>query len=214
MCIICVSSKGAPQPTTDQIKTMFARNPHGAGYMVAKDGHVEIHKGFIDLDDLTRQLRAESFTPDDPVVYHFRISTQAGVSPAMTHPFPLTDQLSAMQALDVTCPCGVAHNGVIPLTADPGEKTYSDTALFIAQYLTRLIRTPDDLKDASVLDMIYRLACSRFAILDASGYVATVGDFIKLDNGLLFSNNTFIPASAFYTPRRKNARKGKDVLHL
>lgn len=214
MCIICVSPQGAPQPRPEQIKTMFARNPHGAGYMVAREGKVEIHKGFMLLDDLTRQLSAEHFTQDDAVVYHFRISTQAGITPAMTHPFPLTNNLAACTRLDLACPCGVVHNGVIQLTSDPQEKTYSDTARFITGYMNRLVRKPDDLKDQAILDMIYLLTYSRFAILDASGYVATIGEFISSD-GLLFSNNTFMPTtSVSYTPRRSYSRKRKGALQL
>lgn len=189
MCIICASPKGAPQPTTRQIKTMFSHDPHGAGYMVARDGKVEIHKGFMNLSDLLRQLRQEAFTPDDTVVYHFRISTQAGVTPAMTHPFPLTSSLSNCEKLDLTCSCGVAHNGIIRMTST-GSRQYSDTALFITRYMTRLIRTQKDLKDPAVLEMLEVLTASRLAILDKSGYLATVGRFIE-ENGLLFSNTDY-----------------------
>ena len=56
MCIICVSPQGAPQPSLAQIEAMFAHNPHGAGYMVARNGKVEIHKGFMSLEDFTAKL--------------------------------------------------------------------------------------------------------------------------------------------------------------
>ena len=42
MCIICVSKPGVRQPDENTIRTMFYRNPHGAGYMFARDGRVEI----------------------------------------------------------------------------------------------------------------------------------------------------------------------------
>lgn len=190
MCIICASPKGASQPTLRQIKAMFAGNPHGAGYMVAREGKVEIHKGFMLLDDLLRQLRREAFTPDDPVVYHFRISTQAGTTPAMTHPFPLTPSLSTCEKLDLTCACGVAHNGVIRLTSN-GSRRYSDTALFITRYMTRLIRAPKDLQDPAILDILEALTGSRLALLDKSGFLVTVGPFIREKNGCLFSNTTY-----------------------
>ena len=79
MCIICVSKSGVRQPGEATIRSMFLNNPHGAGYMVARGGRVEIHKGFMRLDEYLRAIRAECFTPQDSVVYHFRISTQAGV---------------------------------------------------------------------------------------------------------------------------------------
>ena len=147
MCIICVSPAKVRQPSMKTIRTMFERNPHGAGYMYARDGKVHISKGYINIDDFLSALHDEHFTAKDPVVYHFRISTQAGVNPQMTHPFPLSNQRAHMKALDVDCRCGVAHNGIIRLTTDPTNREYSDTAIFITDYLSAIIRRPDDLKD-------------------------------------------------------------------
>ena len=101
MCVICASPKGVRQPNRSEIKAMFLRNPDGAGYMVARDGKVTIHKGFMNLDEFLNALKAEHFTAKDSVVYHFRISTQAGINPSMTHPFPLSNQREVMKALDV-----------------------------------------------------------------------------------------------------------------
>ena len=190
MCIICVSPAKVRQPSTKTIRTMFEQNPHGAGYMYARDGMVHISKGYMNIDDFLSALHDEHFTAKDPVVYHFRISTQAGVNPQMTHPFPLSNQPAHMKALEVDCGCGVAHNGIIRLTTDPTNKEYSDTAIFITDYLSAIIRHPDDLKDPQVLKLIHRLAGSKLAIMDASGYIATVGDFIN-EKGLLFSNQTY-----------------------
>lgn len=187
MCVICASPKGTRQPSISEIKAMFMRNPDGAGYMYARDGKVTIHKGFMDLGDFLNAVKAEHFTAKDSVVYHFRISTQAGINPSMTHPFPLSNQREVMKALDVHCGCGIAHNGIIWLTSDPNEKEYSDTAIFIADYMSRIVERPADLKDPEVLSVIEYLIGSKMAILDGSGYIATVGEFFN-DHGLLFSN--------------------------
>lgn len=192
MCIICVSKSGVRQPGEAAIRTMFLRNPHGAGYMVARGGRVVIHKGFMHLADYLRAIREEHFTAADSVVYHFRISTQAGVNPEMTHPFPLSNQPARMRRLDLTCRCGVAHNGVIRLTSDPDNTRYSDTAIFITGYLSQIIRRRSDLRDQRVLDHIFQIARSKFAIMDGSGYVATVGNFIN-ERGLLYSNASYLP---------------------
>ena len=191
MCVICASPKGVRQPTRSEIKAMFLRNPDGAGYMVARDGRVTSHKGFMNLDEFLNALKAEHFTAKDSVVYHFRISTQAGVNPEMTHPFPLSNRLLHMKALDVECPCGVAHNGIIRLTSDPSQREYSDTALFITRYMARMVHGLDDLKDAQLLNRIERLAGSKLAIMDGSGYIATIGHFIN-ERGLLFSNDSYL----------------------
>ena len=190
MCIICVSKSGIQQPTDATIRTMFRRNPHGAGYMYASDGKVTIHKGFMNIDDFLAAVHGEHFTAEDSVVYHFRISTQAGVNPAMTHPFPLSNQPRMMRTLDLTCRCGIAHNGIIRLTSDPDNKVYSDTAIFITDYLSQIIRRKVDLRDSDTLEYIWELAQSKFAIMDGGGYVATIGHFIN-DRGLLFSNDSY-----------------------
>ena len=187
MCVICASPRGVRQPNSSEIKAMFLRNPDGAGYMFARNGKVTIHKGFMDLTEFQNAIRDEHFNAKDSVVYHFRISTQAGINPSMTHPFPLSNRREVMKALDVHCGCGIAHNGIIQLTSDPNEKEYSDTAIFIADYLSRIIERPSDLHDPEVLDVIRCLIGSKMAILDASGYIATVGEFFN-DHGLLYSN--------------------------
>lgn len=191
MCIICVSPARTRQPSISQIKTMFMNNPHGAGYMFAREGRVHIHKGFMDIDSFLSAIKAEHFTAKDCVVYHFRISTQAGVKPEMTHPFPLSNRLPHMKVLDVECPCGVAHNGIIRLTSDPSQHEFSDTALFITRYMARMVHGLDDLKDAQLLNRIERLAGSKLAIMDGSGYIATIGHFIN-ERGLLFSNDSYL----------------------
>ena len=191
MCIICVSKSGVRQPTVTELNTMFRNNPDGAGYMVARHGMVSISKGYMDFGGFLNAVRREHFTERDSVVYHFRISTQAGVNPEMTHPFPLSNRLERMEKLDTTCRIGVAHNGVIRLTADPDNRRYSDTALFITQYLRVLIQRREDLRDRRVLDTVWNLAQSKFAIMDGGGYVATVGEFLNQD-GLLFSNASYM----------------------
>ena len=190
MCIICVSPKRVRQPNVTTIRRMFQNNPDGAGYMVARDGKVIISKGFMNVDEYIEAIRAEHFTAKDPVVYHFRISTQAGVNPQITHPFPLSNRIEHMKVVDVECSCGVAHNGIIRLTTDRNNHEYSDTALFIANYLSLIIREPGDLKDERILTLIHRLACSKLAIMDGDGYIATVGEYIN-QKGLLFSNTSF-----------------------
>lgn len=201
MCIIAASPAGAPQPTMDTLRRMFINNPHGAGYMTARNGRVEISKGFMTWADFSRAIRQEAFTAAEPVVYHFRISTQAGVNPEMTHPFPLTSHIADCKLWDCACPIGVAHNGIIRLTSNPRDKEYSDTAHYVAEFLRYLVRDADDLRNAAILDAIHRTTDSRWALMDSTGYISTVGDFIEED-GCLYSNGTFRAAKAQHTTAR------------
>lgn len=193
MCVIAASPAGCRQPTDAELRAMWDANPHGAGYMVARNGKVEIRKGFMTFLDFALSVIQECFTDADPVVYHFRISTQAGINPEMTHPFPLTANRKLHQKLDLTCPVGIAHNGIISLTSDRSERTYSDTSLFIAQYMTKIIKRRKDLDDADKLEMIYLLAQSKFCFLAGDGTIRTVGQFAEKD-GILLSNENHLHA--------------------
>ena len=194
MCVIAISPKGTKQPTMEQLRNCFENNPHGAGYMYARKGIVHIHKGFMTWEDFERAVRNEHFTDEDPVVYHFRITTQAGVKPSMTHPFPLTPNIAQCEALDVEMKNGIglAHNGIIRMTTNYKETRYSDTALFIAQYMTKLLRKRSDADSMAILTMIENLTNSRWAILTSDGEIRTVGHFIAT-KGLLFSNDSYLP---------------------
>ena len=187
MCVICVSKAGERQPTKAELQEMWRRNPDGAGYMFARDGQVFIHKGFMTFAEFYRNVKAENFTEEDSVVYHLRIATQGGINPYMTHPFALTKNLDNTKILDLTCPIGIAHNGVIQLTSD-GDKEFSDTAKFIVGYLTRIVRKASDIRDNATLEIISEVAGGRWALLDKSGYVAIAGKWTE-DRGLLLSND-------------------------
>ena len=76
------------------------------------------------------------------------------------------------------------------MTTDPTNERYSDTAIFITAYLAHMIHKASDLRNQALLNQIYYMAHSKFAIMDSSGYVATVGVFID-DKGLLFSNDSY-----------------------
>lgn len=188
MCVICVSERGKRQPSIDELKQMWKSNPDGAGYMYARSGAVHIRKGFMKWSDFVEAMARENFTADDAVVYHFRISTQGGVKAEMTHPFPLTNKLLITEMLRVRCSCGIAHNGIIPVTADANDKEYSDTARFITDYMTWIIQHRSDLRDEKKLEQIKRLiGRSKLAIMTTDGEIAKVGDFTDVD-GIMVSN--------------------------
>lgn len=187
MCIICVSPKGAPQPDTETLITMYINNPDGAGYMVARNNKVEIHKAFTNLNEFINAVESENFTDEDAVVYHFRISTQAH-NPNMTHPFPITANNKYLKAWDLTAEMGVAHNGIIQLTSN-GNTEYSDTALYIRNYISKYISKPQDIT-TNVLNRIEKEAGGRLAFLDKYGNVYMTGSW-TYEHGIFYSNGSY-----------------------
>lgn len=204
MCVICSSPKGITQPSVKLIKQMFRANPDGAGYMFASNGSVRISKGYMTATEFLNAIKKEAFTEEDSVVYHFRITTQASRA-EMTHPFPLSPELSHMEALELSAPIGVAHNGIIRMTSD-GDKRYSDTAKFITKYLVKIIRNESDLRSEACMDIIAALTNSRFAIMDGSGHIAYAGaGWTQDENGLWFSNRNheYFSSRFTYVPVKK-----------
>ena len=191
MCVIVASPKGVRQPTKEQLRNCFRNNPHGAGYMFARDGRVIIHKGFMEFNEFMQAVDNEHLKASDAVVYHFRISTQGGIIPELTHPFPLAKDYKELEKLDSSCEIGLAHNGIIRLTSGTSQ-FYSDTEIFITQFMTRLIRNHDDVASPAVKTMIATLTNSKWAILDGlTEEIVTVGKFENV-GGRLFSNNGYL----------------------
>ena len=198
MCVIAASPAGCRQPSENDFRLMWDHNPHGAGMMWCEHDRVYIQKGLMTFDDFMDYIRYFRFVSDDPVVYHFRISTQAGTGPEMTHPFPLTDDPHELcKTSPEPCDIGIAHNGIIRLTSDPLETTFSDTALFIQKYLTKIVRSPADLESTEIINMIYTLAQSKLALLRNDGQIFTVGEFYKQPGKFLVSNEFYKPVRNF-----------------
>jgi len=197
MCVICVSKKGIQQPDLDILKTMFRHNPHGAGYMFARDGKVHIRKGFMKEQDFLKAVKAEKFTDDDTVVYHCRISTGAGIEPRFCHPYPLASDQEDMMALNCESNIGIAHNGVIHQPACEPNK-YTDTQNFIANYLSWILDDEKAIHDKGNRKLISELTIgSRLAILDGNGVIALTGKWLEYED-LLYSNESFLPRYFYF----------------
>lgn len=192
MCIICVKPQGAKLPTNATIHNMFDNNPHGAGFMYARDGKVEIRKGFMDYLDFKHELDKAQITDADALVMHFRITTHGGTCPQNTHPFPVTDVVEELRSLHTSCELGVAHNGIIQIECR--SKDISDTQEFIASILTPVYKSdPKFYESERIRDAIRDcINGSRLAFLTGDGTVKMIGSFIEED-GVFYSNDSYQP---------------------
>ena len=192
MCIIAYKPKNIAFPMDSILKNCYENNPDGAGFMYSYNGEVIIRKGFITWESFREALyKARKITGDNvPYVMHFRIATQ-GFEPTMTHPFPLSSKMSNLKKLHTKCNIGVAHNGIIQLTSD-GAKDYSDTMLFITDYLSNIIQSYSWYKNERHKILIERLIGScRLAVLDKNNHCELLGSGWIEDNGIFYSNSTY-----------------------
>ena len=197
MCIIAAKPRGVKMPSKTTIENMWFNNHDGAGFMYAHDGKVHIEKGFMKLSDFESALERVGKTinlDDVSVVMHFRIATHGGVSPANTHPFPVSTSIGLLQKLKCKAPLGVAHNGIINITP---RKGISDTMEYIATQLAPLYKgVPHFYNNPHLMELVENGVQSKLAIMNGDGEIYTVGKF-ETDKDILYSNDTFKPY-AFY----------------
>jgi predicted glutamine amidotransferase len=163
--------------------------------MTATGGQVLINKGFSSFSAFWKSLQnaRKKYGDGGAWVLHFRISTQAGVRPDCTHPFPLSPKMDDLRRLSCRADIGIAHNGIISMTSNYYNKTitYSDTMKFITDYLTLIIKNKDFKKDEDKVKLIERLSDgSRLCILDGDGGATLTGDWTE-DGGVYYSNKSY-----------------------
>lgn len=200
MCVIMVKPNNVAFPEERILKNCWENNPDMGGFMYAKNGKVHIHKGYDTWErfktalDRIREIEGDEAT----YVLHFRISTQ-GYDNSCCQPFPLSGNMNNLKRCRSEANIGVAHNGILSLTSD-GSKNYSDTMLFITDYLVNIIRSYDWYKDNRTVKLIENLIYgSRFAILDKTGMCKTLGSGWIEDMGCFFSNSTYSHKKVVYT---------------
>lgn len=196
MCIIVTKDKGVRPLDYKILRTCFAENPDGAGFMVAQGGAVKIHKGYATFDEFKA-----AFTPynkkENAVVCHFRIRTHGKKGPEMCHPFPLTRKTKRLRKRETTADVGVAHNGMI--TWIDGDNDLSDTALFTRDYLTRIITGPDFYRDTKTGDIIEALLSGdRLAVMTGDGHIQRYGSW-EMEKGVYYSNESYKGTRKVYT---------------
>jgi predicted glutamine amidotransferase len=196
MCIIAIKPAGTTMPDEGKIRTMWQGNSDGAGLMYARNGKVHIEKGFMKLKQLSHRidhLRRKADLDNCTVVLHFRIGTAGGKIPQNTHPFPVSPMLEELNKLEIDCPLGVAHNGIIPI--DPRNKTISDTMEYILTQLAVLQKAmPDFYENEWAMKLIENATHSKMAFLKGDGNFYTIGRF-QTEDGILYSNGGYIPWS-------------------
>ena len=197
MCIIIAKNAKVSMPSEDILRTCFAHNPDGAGFMLAFKGKVFGFKGLMTADELIEELhKAEKrFGSLDklPVVIHCRITTHGATCQANTHPFPLGCGYREMRKTEWIARQGFAHNGVMySYGRDPDVKKFnvSDTMVFGKKVASPIAKYAEIANDPALMDLLFDIASSKLCFLSGRGKLATRGEFTE-QNGVLYSNTSF-----------------------
>lgn len=193
MCII-LTCEATRRPDADTIGTCWRVNPDGAGYAYATGSEVVISKGYMGLEDFRFAL---SRVPQDvPLILHFRIGTSGGYGPEVTHPYPVTSDLTSLHALDVECPVAIAHNGILPYASDD-SRGISDTIAYIQRVVSRVARQRTVIdngglcKSAKARHALLRTSKgSRLALIDAAGHLLRLGEGWETVSPGIYASNS------------------------
>ncbi len=192
MCIIAVKPANVAMIDDKTIENCWYNNDDGDGFMYPGHGGVKIRKGYMTLKALKKALKTlskEIDTTATPIVLHFRIGTSGGNIAANTHPFPVSENLAALQKTQLTTPLAVAHNGVIDIR--PRKKDISDTMEYILSQLAPLYQLKKDFYRVEAgKQLVYNAIQSKMAFMDAAGRISLIGKFEKNDE-YYFSNSSY-----------------------
>lgn len=174
MCIAIVKPRGVSL-AQDRLRICFENNPDGAGFAIATEHRVAIHKGYTSFSAFWtayRELRVDEHV----ALVHFRITTRGENSARNHHPF-----LVAAGAL--------VHNGTIGWLGQAG-KGPSDTALFAGLLHDMSVAQWHRLRPL----IEHSTGWSRFALLTHEGEAVlfNASEWEEAD-GALYSNDSFRP---------------------
>ena len=142
MCVIAFSPKGKDMPTEAQIKSMFKKNPDGAGFAYEEGDTVKYKKGFMNVDDLLEELGPLDKWKDKNIAMHFRIGTAGKNDKKTTHPFPISNNFGELRKLQGEGPV-LFHNGVISGLGGIIDPLASDTQDFVAGVASKMLTRPN-----------------------------------------------------------------------
>lgn len=187
MCIIAIKPEGKELFLESTIRTMFNKNPDGAGFMFfnKKTNKVEAHKGFFKCEDIINALKNIEGLKDTNAVLHFRIGTSGLMDDLNCHPYPVYEENRDEFETDLA----MVHNGILREYTPSFESKINDTQTFIQTVLRKL--SPDFINDPEKLFLINQLiGTNKLAFLDKNNHITMLGDFIE-DSGYYYSNGGY-----------------------
>ena len=174
MCIAILKPENETIDKT-RLENSFANNDDGAGYMFAKDGVLNLFKGFFRFEDFWNSYKRNVIENGNPIsAIHFRITTHGKTDKNNCHPFKVNKKL------------GFIHNGVINMVKTDTEK--SDTAMFNEIILKHLPK--GFIRNQAITNLIEEsIGNSKLVFLDnKEKYLISNESSGSWDNNVWYSN--------------------------
>ena len=199
MCLAIVKPKNKNIPFA-HFRRGFIRNPHGCGYVFAKDGQLITKKGFFSLAEFWESYK-QDVTDDLPALIHFRWANVSIQNETNCHPWKINDDLSMI------------HNGTIAGYTD-FRNGLSDTGNFTQMVLTPLFSANPNLWNEKHFSgiMSRSIGFNKIAILSRTGEFTIYNEGLGLwVNGVWYSNNDIRKLPKKRSGKKKSALTVESV---
>lgn len=134
MCLIVVKDNNKGSFSIADFKASQAKNSDGTGIMYVENGRVQVERVMGEAKNHLELYYKHMHRPQ--FVLHHRMGTHGAKSIANVHPFKVLS-IDEGDAEDLY----MVHNGVLNMSKFTAlDKSMSDTALFVYEYLTPLLR--------------------------------------------------------------------------
>lgn len=199
MCVIAFSEKGKAAPTEEQIRSMFKKNPDGAGFAyndIKDHNKVKFEKGFMDVEKLLKRLEPLEQWTDTNLAIHFRIGTAGKNDEKTCHPFPISPIFGDLQKTSGEGPV-LFHNGVLDKGgyADPLSSDTQDFVIAMAPLFKKYFKSKT--RD-SVIE--YAVEGSRVLVMYDNNKIKMYGKWKKpLEGDFLVSNDLWETYGNWYS---------------
>lgn len=192
MCVIAFSPKGVDAPTEEKIRQMFKANPDGAGYAYEQGNKVKYKKGFMDVEDLIKELQPLKQWKNKNIAIHFRIGTAGENDKYTCHPFKISSKYHELRRLEGEGPV-LFHNGIIENGGMVDENS-SDTQDFVVAFAPLL----EKYSKSKVRDLWMEkiIKGNRMLLMYGRNKYKLYGDW-KKDGDLIVSNTNYMGYSSY-----------------
>lgn len=183
MCILVVKKKGVDYPSLEQVKNCCKANPHGFSLSYTYKGRMRTYRTMNEREFLWKYQSIASIYSCEEVamILHARIATHGTINEHNCHCF-LGEGLS------------FAHNGILSIN---NRDDLTDSETFFRDYFIPEYKKTHQFTDKVVNIINNIIGSSKFAFLQANGYIHYFGKFINED-GILFSNYSYLSRNYYY----------------
>lgn len=178
MCIICIKNKGVNFPSVERVETMCENNSDGFSVIISDGMNKPRINKTLNKDSFLRTYRKilRDYDPETTtMIIHARIKTHGTQRIRNCHGWKERGVI-------------FAHNGILSIK---NRDDMTDSETYFRDIFSPAFAVGGWELAEKTIDAV--IGCSKFAFMDDAGEIRHFGHYVKDDNGLLYSNTSYVP---------------------